>query len=202
MRSIANFISYLLNPLLIPLLGVLLILHAPNFQFFSFKQQLYISSILVLFSIGMPASILPVLKYFKLIETVELEKRNERFVPLLVATISFYITHYLLTQIGSPKLISIFTFGVAITALFILFITIFWKISIHVSAMGGLTALVIVLMQVHPSTFTIFLPVAIIASGLLATMRLYLQVHSLAQVTAGYALGFATIFILLHIIPF
>jgi membrane-associated phospholipid phosphatase len=75
----------------------------------------------------------------------------------------------------------------------------FWKISAHSSAMGGLTVFIVMVLSLYELGFLWSTLLAVIfLSGLVMASRLFLQMHTLGQVCAGYLLGIAISWVGLH----
>jgi membrane-associated phospholipid phosphatase len=108
----------------------------------------------------------------------------------------FFMTgYYFLYNITAvPDLILKFILATIITVFLSLLITLFWKISIHLVGMGGLTGAVLALSYIAGADRHILVSVLFILAGLLGVARVYLQEHKPAQVYAGFALGFAVVF--------
>jgi len=71
-------------------------------------------------------------------------------------------------------------------------ITFFWKMSAHMTGIGGLLAVLGVLGIYFPSLNLAYLLVAtLLVGGLVASARLYLDAHRPAEVYVGLLVGFA-----------
>ena len=66
-----------------------------------------------------------------------------------------------------------------------------WKISLHLTGMGAVVALLVVMNVVGVGNMLVPLMVAILCAGALASARLYLGCHNGWQVLAGFCGGFA-----------
>ena len=67
----------------------------------------------------------------------------------------------------------------------------YWKISLHLTAMGAAVALLVVMNVAGVGNMMVPLMVAILCAGALASARLYLGCHNGQQVLAGFCGGFA-----------
>ena len=72
-----------------------------------------------------------------------------------------------------------------------LLVTPFWKISLHLICMGGVTAMFTLLSVAGAGQHFWALVVSILLSGALASARLHLGSHNPWQVAAGYFSGLA-----------
>lgn len=68
-------------------------------------------------------------------------------------------------------------------------VTIRWKISMHMTAIGALCGFVFILGMKYLGDVINLLPLLILVSGLVASARLYLKQHTPAQVYVGYIYG-------------
>ena len=71
-----------------------------------------------------------------------------------------------------------------------LLVSLRWKISLHLTGMGALTAMLVVMNFIGVGNMFVPLAVVVLASGALASARLYLGCHNGAQVFAGFCGGF------------
>jgi hypothetical protein len=100
----------------------------------------------------------------------------------------------LLIKLGAPQELIALVVAMATGLIIALLITLFWKMSIHVASVAG--AIVILVLVFGPG-FLILAPVV----ALVGWARVELRDHTLAQVTAGAAIGAivaATVFDLLR----
>ena len=77
-------------------------------------------------------------------------------------------------------------------------VTIRWKISMHMTAIGALCGFVFILGMKYLGEVINLLPILILASGILASSRLYLKRHTPAQVYVGYIYGATAVVCILY----
>ncbi len=73
-------------------------------------------------------------------------------------------------------------------------ITFFWKISMHMIGIGGLTGAILALSLRFGIDAWMIFTVVLLISGLLGSSRLFLNAHTPAQVHTGYLLGTVVVF--------
>ena len=95
-----------------------------------------------------------------------------------------------LSQLVTVTAIHKFIIAAACSEIFALIVTPFWKISLHMIGMGCITAMFYLLNIAGMGQMFWALVVSIICSGALASARLQLQSHNLAQIAAGFFGGF------------
>ena len=100
-----------------------------------------------------------------------------------------------LDHIHSPRWFIMFALGGALTCLVVLVVNRWWKISAHAAGIGGVVALIY---QIHVQCLSAFnllwvFIATILLAGILGTSRLLLKRHTVLQVLAGFAVGFACV---------
>ncbi len=195
MRHTPKVISYLFHPVLMPLIGLFIIFQLDIYSVdmpLQYKRFVYLA--VVLCNILLPLSILPGLLYFKHMQNYFIDERRERLVPLFFAAICYYIGYYLVTKLAPVRVINLFLFASTVVVLMILFVSLFWKISIHMAGIGGLTGMIMALSFVYGIDMTIILSISLIVAGIIASSRLALNSHTIVQLSAGYLTGAILVF--------
>lgn len=139
-----------------------------------------------------PIIFLSVLRHFKLVKDLHVEKREQRSIPYLFAALCYGVAAYYLYYCHSPQWFIMFMVGSAIAVLIMALINLKWKISAHMAGIGGVVALVY---QIHVQGLSAFdlmwlLCIIIIVAGALGSARLVLRRHDAWQVLAGAVVGF------------
>ncbi len=195
---LASIFSYLFHPIIMILLGVIIIFNSGLYiSDIPLEYKRFIYTIVFLCHILIPLTLIPAMYLFKNIQHVTLTERRERMIPLLFSTLCFYLGYYLVSRFSSIKVIDQFLFSGVIVLLIILIISLFWKISIHMAGVGGLTGLILMLSFIYTLDMTFFFSVTLLISGIVASARLKLQEHNLLQIVAGYLTGLIIVCILL-----
>lgn len=196
-HQVARFFSYLLHPLVMPTLGMWLIL---NTNTYLATTPSTLKHLLLLF-VAITTLFFPAIGTFIMyrtgyISTLEIDARNERKAPYLY-TLLFYAMGYYYIHYHFPvsPLIKNMMLGVVLAVLFTFLINLRWKISAHMTGIGGLTGALVALAFVFESNLHASIALAFLLSGLLGSFRIYLGAHSHSQVYAGFMLGFFTVFL-------
>jgi membrane-associated phospholipid phosphatase len=198
--GIAKAISIVLHPMLLSTYALAILF---NMQvYFSIGIPLkakWMIGILIFIVTGLLPMLLALLMArLGIIKSLQMNQREERIWPFAIAAIFYYLAYYLLKQLDLSPVYILFMLGAFVTVVTGLVISFFWKISIHMTGMGGLvgafTGLSLRLMIDIP----LLIVILIILSGLAGFARLQLSAHSPTQVLAGFVTGFA-IFMLLFL---
>ena len=141
-------------------------------------------------TIILPLSVVPFYISQKVIKSIHMETSRERIIPLTMNSIFFYLGFYLLNKLQVPDLIKMYVLASFSVVVVTLLISLKWKISIHMIGIGGLTGAVIsISWHLGVDMKGIWMGL-ILCSGLIGFARLELNIHTPAQVYAGFVTGF------------
>lgn len=126
-----------------------------------------------------------------------LNKRRERTLPFIVSAAGYVGCIILFVHISAPSWLTMFMAGGLAALVVAALVNLRWKISVHLTAMGGLVAFMLRLIVDHLTMFHPYgwLTAIIIATGLVGTSRLILDRHTPLQVLAGTLNGFICVFL-------
>ena len=192
MKQIAHLISTVFQPLLMLIYSILLLFVYTHFRIVYIQQIGVILLPVVLYSFLIPGFLIFVLYKFKLVSNLSLTIRRERFLPYLITLASYSIMIYHYYRMGMPTWFLMLSGASVVLLLFAIIITIWWKISAHMFGVGGVLGgmMSICLFIEESNPYLLFMALFIIA-GMVGTSRLMLRRHTLAQVVAGFLMGYA-----------
>ncbi len=190
-RKIAQFISYIFHPLLMPTYGLALLFKIKTYFFFAIPHDAKIAIVVIVFlnTALMPALFFLFLKFRKVISNLKMENKNERIIPFIVTAIFYYGTYYILRKFNLPPLVYYLIFGSFSLIIISLIINFWWKISIHTLAIGGLTGAYISIGFYLSLNFILPVALFVLLAGSIGFARLKLLAHTPAQVYAGFLTG-------------
>lgn len=190
MKNLARALSWLLHPLVLPVYLVVFLLTATPFAFCSGGVKFYIAWVVALYGVVVPLLALGVLRSLGRISDWRLDSRRERVWPLAVGALCYLLCAVTLAKVPSLVFLRKFMVAAACCELMCLVVSLRWKISLHLTAMGAAVALLVIMSIADPGRSLVPLAVAVFAAGALASARLGLGCHSGAQVAAGFCGGF------------
>lgn len=202
-RTIALIISIIFQPLIVPTLVFGLILFGvPEASSVPASFKLRIFYLIVLSTLVIPMLTIFGLRLSGTVKSLHMHTIKDRVIPFSVTTVYFLMTVYFLNQINELDPILWQSLGVIASVVLILtVVTFFWKMSAHMTGMGGLVAIVVVL-GLKFTNFQVLYPLllSLLMSGLVGSSRLYLDAHKPAQIYAGFIFGFLACFIAFQLI--
>lgn len=207
-KTLAHIFSWLFLPLLMPFYGLYLSLYIPSEELSLSGQGMYqipialkgqLLMIFFLFSALAPGISFYLLHKRKIISTIDIEDSKERNFPLLIM-FAYCMVLFTLFIFKAPNNILPKYFyalplsGAIVTTLFII-INRWIKISLHGGGAGILVGYLSVFMLENSGFPILFFAIAIIASGLCLSSRLFLQRHTPLEVYSGWSLALMITFI-------
>jgi hypothetical protein len=213
-RAFAQFFSAIGHPMLI-LLYILLLMLATNPFLFGVRSMDETRAVVLLISVFASTVLIPgvgvaLMKPLGLVNSLELADKQERIGPYIVTGVFYLWLFKNLISLGqTPILYAKFVLGATIGLFLAFFINIFTKISAHTVGMGGLLAMILLLMGNWPDPMagipafggTVMLSMyyvlifAVLLAGLVGSARLALRAHDPAQVYLGYVTGFGAVMV-------
>ena len=198
MKSAARLVSYLFHPLLMPTLGLLLILNSGTY--ISLLDPAVKRAILFVMALGtliFPLLLIPVLYYRNLIASLQDATREERLMPQMIILILYVITLVYFIRLPVSKLIQAYILSATILLFLVLLISLKFKICSHMTALGGITGLILSLILLFETPLQGVLMISFIAAGITGTARLSLGIQRPVEIYSGYLLGVAVVMITL-----
>jgi hypothetical protein len=198
--KIANTISVIFHPLLVPVYGLAIIFIAPTlYNYLPFEVKKLIILIVIVNNILLPLSLLPIFIHRNLISSWYMSEQKDRVVPLILTTLLYMVTTYIIFRFQVPGFLKSYFLAAALLSLTATIINFWWKISLHGIGAGVLLSLVLILSLKMYTPLLWYLIPAIIAAGLVLSSRLQLNLHNPGQVWLGFltgVLGFSIIMLL------
>lgn len=202
--QISKLLSTIFSPFYAPVLAFLWLFFFSYLRLLPLEYKLFILCIVFMFTIFIPRMSISIFRRLNKWSHWQLSHREHRHMPYVLALLSYTACLFVFNKINT----AIFFRGIIMASLVAQIICVIvntkWKISTHMVGMGGLLGMVIAF-----SNIFLYNPVwptcgLLILSGMLGTSRMVLRQHSLAQVSAGFAVGFfcAMLFLLYVWLPF
>jgi len=188
--TLAKIITVIFHPLLMPVYGMAIIFSAPTlFGYLPFPVKKLLFLILLVNNVLLPLSMLPFFIHMNIISSWSLSDRKERIIPLVITTILYCTTSFIIFRFPIAVFFKSFIYATAFLSLIVTVINFRWKISLHSVGAGALVALVIILSLKMFTPLVWYLISAVIAGGLILSSRLKLNFHNPQQVWFGFFTG-------------
>ena len=189
LTDLARIFSTVCNPFLTALALFVILAHAsaadaPTFWRLAFGSIFFSSIGPMLYVLWLYAT--------DRIADLDMSVRSEREAVFTAFVVFYVLGTVTLWLMHAPRLLTATMGAYAVVTLVVQYITRYWKISTHASAItASLTALVYLYKQ-QPLPFIVLIPIV-------AWARVYLRAHTIAQVLAGIALGATSVLLAYHV---
>ena len=202
MIKVAQVISVIGHPLFMPLYAILLIL-----QFNPYIQlqvpnllQPFVLGTIIVFTIVLPCITSLILKSMGVINSLYMNTTKERKWPFIFTLIWYYLGFYLLSKMGLPESLYLLMIGAISVILTAHFITLRWKISVHMIGIGGLIGAIVGISCRFQYDHINIIYLLIFFAGTIGYSRLKTNSHNSQQVYAGFVLGFLVEWLILSVL--
>lgn len=189
--TFARIISIVFHPLFMPVYGLLIIFSAPTlFGYLPFQVKKLLLLIVVINNVLLPFSLMPFFIHRNIISSWTIENRRERIIPLMLTTLLYSATSFIIFRLPIPLFLKTFIMSTFFISIVVTVINFWWKISLHSTAAGAVIALILILSFKMYTPLIGYLVISIIAGGLVLSSRLRLNYHNPLQVWMGFLAGF------------
>jgi len=189
-KKLSLFFSFIFHPLLMPVAGISILLFTGSWiSFIPSQSKKIILLLIVVGTLVLPLLMLPVFLFRKVISDIYLDKRSERLIPFSLTAVFYIFTYIMLRRMPVYHYIYAFMLGCVISACVLFFLNIRWKVSAHMTGLGGLTAFIFISAIHLEVNLLLYLILSIAATGIAASSRLILKAHTPSEVYSGFLLG-------------
>ncbi|WP_413511522.1 hypothetical protein [Myroides odoratus] len=191
MKKLAQIVSFLFHPILLPLQTVGLYFFV-QYAYFSPLELSIILSQVALVTFFIPISIYYLMRSLRILKSsVMVSETKERIFPFAINILLLYTLKSLVLYNNSAYELKIYFWGLIGTYSLLLVSALFkQKYSVHTALLtAGLTFFILLLL--HQNTAALILLIGcILFTGLTASARLYLRAHTSYEVFVGGLIGF------------
>ncbi|MFN5845606.1 MAG: hypothetical protein ACK46O_07855 [Flavobacteriia bacterium] len=215
MKILAEVLSWVFLPLLMPVYGLLLAMYVPSNQDYLFNEdslfflrdeaKLAILYMFIIFSVIAPGLAFVLLHKWKIITTIDMENQRERNIPMFIMLTFCLILFFLFLIKAENNVLPKYIYALPLSGVFVTVIYTYinrWiKISLHGGGAGILTGFLFAY-AIEQAEFQFWILIfAIVASGLTIGARLYLKKHTQTEVYTGWSLAVLMTFLVNYLYP-
>lgn len=211
MKLFSKIASWVFLPLFMPVFAIMAVMFIPSGHSFVDMDQGCMYSInekwkqatLIWYFIF--CAFLPGVSFFimlksGIVSTPEMDDRKERWLPMattiLYTTFLYFLLDKQFENVEEPKYILNLSLSGILVSLCFVPLNRWRKVSVHAAGAGIFTGFLIAYLAQH-TYFSMWLaPLALVVSGTVMTARLYLEKHSLTEVSVGWGVGALVTFVI------
>ncbi|MBD3639298.1 MAG: phosphatase PAP2 family protein [Crocinitomicaceae bacterium] len=209
MKYFFHAVSFVFHPLLMPMLGLFILFESPTLPnslitldalyYFPDQAKTVLYIVLGILTFLAPGLSLLIMYWNKMITSLNLKERKERFYPFILVMFYYalaygYLKLRLPEYLQHPALMG-FIFGIVLVFIVSFFLNFYIKLSMHAAGIFGLCGMLLAYDQSQIESNLPFLLYLICIGGIVAGSRIYLGAHTLKETLAGMAVGFFVLFL-------
>lgn len=201
LRRAAQIVSDVFSPMLAPTYCMAMAMWITPLQILPERTRMGATLGVAIITAAIPMALLLLLFRAGRISDMCISRRRERTVPMIVAVLAYIGAAIYLGVLHAPSWLCFFFFGAAAATLTAMLVNLWWKISAHGIAIGGMAGMMLWLTASGLATVNamLWLTAVIIIGGMVGSARLVLERHTPAQVVAGWLLGVVSVFVFMCI---
>ena len=181
----------LFTPFYLPILGLVILFFLTYLRQYPPQYKFYVLAVVYFFTILLPTFLIHLYRNYQGWTPIELGSRERRIVPYIISILCYFTCLYIMERMHTPFFMRSIVASALIIQVVCAFINIWWKISTHTAAIGGVAGALLVFSDIFRFSPTWWMCVVLIVAGILGTSRMLLRQHTLSQVVVGFLTGFA-----------
>jgi len=152
------------------------------------------------FTVLTPPLLTPLYRQYHGWTLIQLGQRERRMVPYVISILCYFTCFYIMNILHLPHMLTSILMVALIIQILCAIINVWWKISTHTAAIGGVTGSLIAFSLLFNFNPMWWLCLTLIVSGFVGSSRMILRQHSLEQVASGFFLGIICSFITIIVV--
>lgn len=191
-RGIAHVLSYMFHPLFVPVYITCFLVFIHPLLFAGYDEGARLRLVATVF---VNLTLLPAVTVFlcwrlKFINSLQMNTQKERIIPLAAAMIFYFWCWFVLKNFNEiPPFLKQFLLGSFITIIGGWLANIYFKVSLHALAMGGMVIFITLLVFGIEGGSAYWLAAALFVAGAVCSARLILSSHASFEIYAGFFIG-------------
>ena len=185
----ARVISMVFTPFYLPVVGLVSLFLLSYLSLMPTAYKLQVLTLVYFFTILLPTVLIHLYRKYQGWNLIELGHKERRMVPYVISILCYFFCVYIMDLLHIPHFMGTIVSAALAIQIVCALINVWWKISTHTSAIGGVAGALFVFGELFGFNPTWWLCWVMILAGVLGTSRMILRQHSLAQVVAGFLVG-------------
>ncbi|MBR1547558.1 MAG: hypothetical protein IJ637_02385 [Prevotella sp.] len=185
----ARIVSAVFTPFYLPFVGMAALFTFSYLSMFPWAYKLQVLILVYLFTILIPTLLIHLYRRYQGWTLIELGHRERRMVPYVISIMCYYTCMFVMEQMHIPYFMRSIIAAALMVQLVCALINVWWKISTHTAAIGGVGGALFVFAEYFGFNPVWWLCVIFLLAGVLGSSRMILRQHSLPQVVGGFWVG-------------
>ena len=188
----AHFFSWIFHPLFISLFVTFFLTYIHPYVFVTLSEKAKVFNIISIFvnTVLFPALAVFLMWRLKFIQSIYLRTQKERIIPYAAAMIFYFWTWYVSKSLQDKhELFTGFLFGSFLTVIAAWMANIYFKISMHALAIGGMAFFILWVSFSGDGTSGLYPTIALLIAGIVCTSRMIVSDHRPVEIYLGFFIG-------------
>ena len=190
-QLVAKFISYVFHPLFIPLYITYFIIQVRSYQLAGIGDLANLWIFLQVFvnCTFLPLASILLLRALNFIDSVFLKTQRDRIIPYIICMTFYFWNWYVFKNNHEIKDLVSMSMAIFNASVFGFLVNISMKVSMHAISVGVMSTFMALLAFTDSSSFSLYLSIAVLISGIVCTARLIVSDHSPKEIYYGFLVG-------------
>ena len=171
----ARIISMVFTPFYLPLVGLVALFMFSYMSLLPMAYKLPMLLTVYLFTILMPSLLIHLYRKLQGWTSKELGRKERRLVPYIISILCYFGCFFFMEYRNTPRVISIILVAALVIQMICAFINIWWKISTHMAAIGGVAGAMIIYSIAFSFNPLWWLSIVILLAGMVGSARMILK---------------------------
>ena len=177
------------TPFYLPVVGLVSLFFLSYLSLMPTAYKLQVLTLVYFFTILLPTVLIHLYRKYQGWNLIELGHKERRMVPYVISILCYFFCVYIMDMLHIPHFMGTIVSAALAIQIVCALINVWWKISTHTSAIGGVAGALFVFGELFGFNPVWWLCLVMILAGVLGTSRMILRQHSLAQVVTGFLVG-------------
>lgn len=186
----AKIVSSVFNPFIIPFGAFLVLFLFSYLRIMPLQYKIIVLGVVYCFTILMPMITIFIFQKINGWGVKELGHREKRFVPYVLTIVAYVFCLLMMYKLHIPRYMSGIIMATLIAMIACIVINLKWKISEHMTGMGGVIGGLVAFSALFDYNPVWWLCFFILIAGCLGTARIVVRQHTLTEVLGGFVIGF------------
>ena len=182
----ARAMSVVSTPFYLPVIGLAALFSFSYLTLLPWSYKLLVVAMVYLFTVLLPTLLIHLYRKYQGWSLLDIGAKERRMVPYVISILCYFACFYLMNVLHIPRFMSSILVAALIIQVVCALINVWWKISTHTAAIGGVAGALISFSLIFSFNPVWWLCIVIILAGMVGTSRMILRQHSLFQVVAGF----------------
>jgi membrane-associated phospholipid phosphatase len=193
----ARVMSMVFTPFYLPILGLVALFFLSYLSLLPWSYKVFVLAMVYLFTILLPTFLIHIYRKYQGWSLLEMGIKERRMIPYIISILCYFTCYYLMNVMRIPRFMGNILVAALIIQMACALINVWWKISTHTAAIGGVAGALIAFSFIFGFNPIWWLCLVLFLAGMVGTSRMILRQHSLSQVVTGFFIGLFSAFIVL-----